>query len=133
MKQIMTPIELQHLIKDKCDAWLNPMGYSLHFSTPTYLAYSSDNLDINFPYPLISCKVNSNDTEHKISVDLTAGGDIGMIQMTIQNLSFEHPYIVDFISNLRYASNCLQNMRKHPVAQHYIKTIKKRFSRVYKK
>ena len=122
----MTPIELQHLIKDKCDAWLNPMGYSLNFSTSTYLAYSNDTLDANFPFPLISCKVEPNDTA-KITVDLTAGGDIGMIQMTIQNLSFEHPYIVDFISNLRYASNCLQNMRKNPIMQNYIKTLKNDF------
>ena len=120
----MTPIELQYLIKDKCDAWLNPMGYSLHFSTPTYLAYSSNNLDENFPFPLISCKVDPNDTEHKITVDLTAEGDIGILQMTIKDLSFEHPYIVDFISNLRYASNCLQNMRKNPIMQNYIKTLK---------
>ena len=127
----MTPIELQHLIKDKCDAWLNPMGYSLNFSTSTYLAYSSDTLDANFPFPLITCKVEPNDTA-KITVDLTAGGDIGMIQMTIQNLSFEHPYIVDFISNLRYASNCLQNMRKNPISQHYIKMLKNDFQEFIK-
>lgn len=38
----MTPIELQLLIKENCDTWLNSMGYTLHFLTPTYLTYSTD-------------------------------------------------------------------------------------------
>lgn len=118
----MTPIELQHLIKDKCDTWLNPMGYSLHFSTPTYLAYSNDAIDLNWPWPLIICKVDPND--HKITVDLKAGGNTELMQITIKGLSFEHPYVKNFISDLRYISSCVQSMRKNPIAQHYIKVLR---------
>ena len=120
----MTPIELQYLIKDKCDTWLNPMGYSLHFSTPTYLAYSNDNIDSDWPWPLIICKVNPNDNEHKITVDLKAGGNTELMQITIKDLSFGHPRIKDFISDLRYVSNCIQSMRKNPIAQHFRKNLR---------
>ena len=120
----MTPTELQHLIKDKCDTWLNPMGYSLHFSTPTYLAYCNDAIDSNCPWPLIICKVDPKDCYHRITVDLAAGGNTELMQITIKGLSFEHPYVKDFISDLRYISNCVQSMRKNPIAQHYIKVLR---------
>lgn len=120
----MTPIELQHLIKDQCDTWLNPMGYSLHFSTPTYLAYSNDTIDLNWPWPLIICKVAPNDCNHRITVDLKAGGNTGLMQITIKDLPFEYPDVKDFISDLRYISNCVQSMRKNPIAQHYIKVLR---------
>ena len=118
----MTPIELQHLIKDQCDTWLNPMGYSLHFSTPTYLAYSNDAIDLNWPWPLIICKVDPND--HRIIVDLKAGGNTALMQLPINAFSFDHPYLQDFISDLRYISNCVQSMRKNPIAQHYRKVLR---------
>lgn len=120
----MTPIELQHLIKDKCDTWLNPMGYSLHFSTPIYLAYSNNNIDLDWPWPLVICKVNPNDNSHKITVDLQAGGNTELMRITIKDLSFEHPSIKDFISDLRYISNCVQSMRTNPIAQHFRKNLR---------
>ena len=120
----MTPFELQLLIKDKCDKWLNPMGYSLHFSTPTCLAYSNNDIDVNWPWPLIVCKINPNDDNHKITVDLKAGGNTGLMEITIKDLSFEHPSIKDFISDLRYMSNCVQSMRTNPIAQHYRKALR---------
>lgn len=120
----MTPIELQHLIKDKCDTWLNPMGYSLHFSTSTYLAYSNNSIDSDWPWPLIVCKVNPNDESHKITVDLQAGGNTELMQITIKDLSFEHPSIKDFISDLRYMSNCVQSMRTNLIAQHFRKNLR---------
>ena len=120
----MTPIQLQHLIKDKCDTLLTPMGYSLHFSTSTYLAYSNDVIDLDWPWPLIMCKVDPNDCNHRITVDLAAGGNIGLMQITIKDLPFEYDDIKDFISDLRYISNCVQSMRKNPIAQHYIKVLR---------
>ena len=41
-----------YLIKDKCDEWLNPMGYSLHASTNSSLLYSHDNLSLDWPFGL---------------------------------------------------------------------------------
>ena len=73
------------------------MGYSLHFSTSTYLAYSNDVIDLDWPWPLIMCKVDPNDCNHRITVDLAAGGNIELMQITIKGLSFEHPYVKDFI------------------------------------
>ena len=108
----MTPIELKHLIKDKCDTWLNPMGYSLHYSTPTYLAYSNNSIDLVWPWPLILCKVEPNDCNHTITVDLVAGGNTELMQIAIKDLSFEHPDIKDFISDLRYISNCIESIGK---------------------
>ena len=120
----MTPIELQHLIKDQCDTWLNPMGYSLHFSTSTYLAYSNDDIDLNWPWPLIICRVGPNDCNHRITVDLSASGDTELMQITIKGLSFEHHDVKDYISDLRYISNWVQSMRKNPIAQHYRKVLR---------
>lgn len=120
----MTPIQLQRLIKDKCDTLLTPMGYSLHFSTSTYLAYSNDVIDLDWPWPLIMCKVDPNDCYHRITVDLAAGGNTGLMQITIKDLPFEYPDVKDFISDLRYISNCVQSMRKNPIAQHYIKVLR---------
>ena len=120
----MTPIELKHLIKDKCDTWLNPMGYSLHYSTPTYLAYSNNSIDLVWPWPLILCKVEPNDCNHTITVDLVAGGNTELMQIAIKDLSFEHPDIKDFISDLRYISNCIESIGKNPIAQFFRKKLR---------
>lgn len=124
----MTPIEVEHLIKDKCDEWLNPMGYSLHASTSESLIYSNDNPDINWPWPIIYCKIEPNEDLIKIVVDLVAGGSSlnnGLMQIEINGLSFKHPNIVSFISDLRYISNCVQSIRSNPIARFYIKEFNK--------
>lgn len=118
----MTPIEVQHLIKDKCDEWLNPMGYSLHVSTNSSLLYSHDNISLDWPWPVIECKIRQEDKD-RIVVNLIGGGDSGLMKISIENLSFKHPDINRFIANLRYISNCVQNMRSNPLAQYHINNL----------
>lgn len=120
----MTPIEVEHLTKNKCDEWLNPMGYSLHASTNIGLMYSNNEPDANWPWPIITCRIEPNKVGYDIRVDLMAGGDSGLMQTEIKRLSFKHPNIIDFISDLRYVANCVQSMRSNPIAQHYIKGLK---------
>ncbi len=103
---------------------LNPMGYSLHASTNIGLMYSNNEPDANWPWPIITCKIKPNKVGYDIRVDLMAGGNSGLMQTEIKGLSFKHPNIVDFISDLRYIANCVQSMRSNPIAQHYIKGLK---------
>ena len=99
-------------------------GIFFAFFNPTYLAYSNDAIDLNWPWPLIICKVDPNDRNHRITVDLVAGGNTKLMQITIKDLSFEHPDVKDFISDLRYISNCVQSMRNNPIAQYYRKALR---------
>lgn len=118
----MTPIEVQHLIKDKCDEWLNPMGYSLQTSTNLSLLYSHDNPSLYWPWPVIECKIEQENKD-RIIVNLAGGGDNGLINISIKNLSFNHPDIIRFIANLRYISNCVQSMGSNSLAQYYINNL----------
>lgn len=52
------------------------------------------------------------------------GGQTGMIQPIIEGVAFENPYIVDFISNLRYVSNCIQSMFSNSLAQFHLNNLK---------
>lgn len=119
----MTPEEVQHKIKARCDEWLNPMGYSLHVSTQMSLMYSNDNPDANWPWPIVECCISGKTFDNRIEVNLIAGGRIGLCSIRTNNLQFRHPNIKELIARLRYISNCIQSASTNPLAQYHIKNL----------
>lgn len=116
----MTPEETRNRIKERCDVWLKPLGYSLHAAARGALMYSYDNPDANWPWPIIRCTLQN---DGNIDVDLIMCGSTGLISGGINNISFEHPDIKIFISELRYVSNCIQSMHKNPIAKYHFNNL----------
>ena len=110
----MTPEETTNRIKERCDAWLNPLGYSLHAAARGALMYSFDDPDEHWPWPIIQCNLHDDD---RISVDLIMSGQIGLISGGINSISFEHPEIKRFIAELRFVSNCIQTMSTNGISK----------------
>ena len=110
------------IFRQECDAWLAPLGYSLHAITNTSIMYSHEP-DAIWPWPIVECWFESIDGNVSKNCRLLSTGNLGLIDARIGPISLKHPSMKDFIAKLRYLSNCIQSSRTNPIAQHHIRNL----------
>lgn len=90
---------------DECNDWLGPLGYSLHNINKERTVLTFSNMK-DHNNPMIRCVKNGN---HK-SCSLISNHSFRMgVEMSAQNLQFEHPDIRKYISVIKYYSILAEN------------------------